>query len=851
MSGEISIPDEFFDESLRKKKFISIERIFSCVTILELIETLEMRYEINPEDDSYYDLNIRMMSEYEDLNSSGYKTKVIQQKTVEELIDYLNVWVEELQESYNDQREEKEIIKDVFLKKRNPWYGKGEEYEMFRMVDNKLFRIKFEKTYNKCLIKAVMKNIKTTKTPRDVQNFNDYYEGLDYPQLKEAIEKRHNIKIHVTSSLKKLDSLIKNKKNNDVILFSFNQHLGTVIEEYPTLEEFVDYPKIPLNFAKKTDIIIGAYDAEWEWDVTYEDGKRILKNKEPNLICLVYKNDKEVRKTFKNFNLFVRYVNQIVSSIGKDIYLYSHNGKKVEHQFLIQEKIKWYTRQGKVPDIKLQNIAGNSIKSFNWKFGERKALFFDTTLYMKMPLDSIAKNFDTITTKGHADLIEGMDKDLFYIEKKWDWKNAKDVEYCMNDALILFEFVDKFNIMINNIFKFDENTWTLSKSSVSAIDKNFIFNRYPEIQNTIAQASLFSESYIGGRNEIFFRGEVVVPEGYEIRSKDINSSYPYEMLQGVCGRFTGMLSEYPKTPIVGKRWMMLCLMKYKNKYDIPPLGIKHQSKLIFPNFIINPTLRFLFDFEFYKLKENLDIVKVFGIYEFDEIKFDFVQELFDIKSKIDKKDPMYAAIKVLINGCYGSLAMNLLRPFKEVKANCDLDVLFEEYFINPIDEKYSWMMAKNMIKTNVCYQAAACITAQARMHLWEKIVELKNNKTVKQVLYCDTDSVYFVCDKKMPITNDTFIGGWDEEIHKNMTVLTCKGHICDDVLTLKGKTKDGEVELNHNDILKNGLLYSNNSEWIIDSSTGVITVKSRDKFSKLEYNKGIVQSDGIVTPFDF
>lgn len=850
-TSEIDIPNNFFDEDTHRKKFISIERLYDCATLLDLKETLEYRFEIDPNDDHFYDLNIRMHSEYEIPSESRYKTKVIQQKTIEELIDYINDWIDELHEKYGDHREEKEIIVDIFLKKRNPWYGKGKKHNIYKIINNKMYHIKFENTINKCLIRAVMESIGKSKNCRDIENYDTYYKGLDFQELKRKIELRHEVTIHITSSYKKLSKLMANKQNFEVILFSFNQHIGVVREELPDVKpipggSIQDYY---INVPNREDIIIGTYDSEWEWE-KLEDST--LKNKEPNLICLIYEIEKnnKISKVFDNFGKFIRYVHQVISTNKKDMYLYSHNGKRVEHQFLIQEKIKWYKRQNKVPDIKLQNIAGNSIKSFNWKFGKNSAHFLDTSLYMNMTLDSIAKSFKTSNTKGHKDLKEGMDKQLFYETKKWDWKNKYDVEYCMNDALILFEFIISFNEMIIDIYEFEKQYWVLSKASVSAIDKMFIFNLYPDIKNNSEQAFLFGESYLGGRNEIFYRGVVDVPEGYEIRSKDINSSYPYEMLKGVLGKYLGQLQNIPESPVPGRRWMILCSITYKEEYVIPPLGIKQESKLIFPNIMKEPNFRFLFDHEYYELKDNLNITNICGIYEFEEVKFNFIKHLFNIKSKIDKKDPMYSAIKVLINGCYGSLAMNLLRPFKEIKANNDLEVLFEEFTIDKIDEELSWMMAKDLIDTPVCYQAAASITSQARMHLWSKIRELQNEKDVKQILYCDTDSIYFVCKKDFVTAKGDEIGEWDEDVHQNMTILTCKGYICDNKITLKGMTRNDGRVLDTSKILSDGLIYTNDAEWIINSKTGEIYLKSSTKYTSLQYNKGIVLNNGKVIPIN-
>lgn len=107
-------------------------------------------------------------------------------------------------------------------------------------------------------------------------------------------------------------------------------------------------------------------------------------------------------------------------------------------------------------------------------------MFIDTILYMDLPLSEIAKKFSTTVEKGHREWYENMDKDKWYLNKKWNYKNKDDIEYCMNDCNILLEFILKYNKFILDVYNdiYEEGDWALVKSSISAIFIIFFFIEY-------------------------------------------------------------------------------------------------------------------------------------------------------------------------------------------------------------------------------------------------------------------------------------------------------------------------------------------------------------------------------------
>lgn len=842
----------FNPEIFSELQYLEIIRINSCHTISELFDYLILAKELEGDTEYHYDMYIVISNDYDPPWQRGFRTKVIRQMTLNDLINYIEEWINELQEAYHDDRVNMDIIVDVFLRKINPWYGVGKEMKIFKILNNKPYTINFLKTINKCLLKCTLLSLGRSLKSREITNFNEYYDSnLNTLNLIQKIEERHTIQIKITSSFKTLEQYIQNKQEDEVILFSKNKHIGYLKQELPTINALELKEQKSLKVEKKSEIIYGAYDFEWEWVKQAEGKKFNFINKPPNLVTLIYKNENILtQKVFNSVKLFLQYISILVHNTSKNMYLYAHNAQRVEHQFIIEELIKDYTRNKKKPDIELNNINGKAIKSYSWNQSNYKRIYFyDTLLYMKMSLKNIAESYQTIAVKGHEAQGEQSDEE-FFRNKKWDWKDPKDVEYCMNDSKILLEFIEKFNEQTKSLFSiFNEDIWILNKSSISSINKDYIFSMYPNLSNDTEQAMLFAEAFYGGRTEIFFRGTIKPEQGIQLRVIDIKSAYPDVMINvGFHGRFIGYLNRIPKSTKLC-RWMMFAKVKYINKYRYPPLAIKKDGKLLFPNFITYQT-RFIFDFEYYELKSNLKIKEVIEVFGFEEQKFPFLKEIYDLKERSKDNKALYESTKVQINGCFGSLAMNLYRPSKSIVNMHEIEIeditCKDEVFYDQIFNDTYWRTSKDLITTNVCMQGAASITAYCRLKLWKKLCELREAGC--KPLYCDTDSVYFQCYEDYPHeANTKELGSWDEEIKSEMSIFSCKAYICDGKAVIKGMKKN-DVNIDATEVLQHGLRYIN-SEWRI-GVVGRIGLTDTEKFARLQYTKGCVKKNGRVVPFD-
>lgn len=815
--------------------------------------------------DNYYTVQIVMDSDF--LAVGGmvhFRTKTVKQMKLLDLVDEISSWMAVNNLKYNDNRVHQDIVKHFFIKRINPWFGSGKEFTLFRILGNAMVRVKFPKTRLKCLLVSVYQSLGIKKTTKDYKNYEKFYRDMPFDSVKMILEQKHNIKILITSSMKRLERNIAAWQPGTVLLFSLNSHLGSVHFETPDLPPSArdSYPVKALDdeFVSIRDIVVGSVDCEWSWE-QLKDSKFSHVNLSPNLVGFTWiACGVKEQRVFPSFERFIVFLCAKTMDLQKPFYIYSHNGKRVEHQFLIYERIRQSLRKKQTPKIELKNIAGTSIKSFTWEFPGSKVKFIDSMLYMTMSLKNISRSYNLPCTKGHEDFlalnIPEDDPDYkekqnqFYLNKKWDHRNPKDAAYVLEDTDICLQFCLKFNQQIQEIFKLGPDTWALCKPSVSAIDKTVIFNQYPELENTRDEALTFSEGYCGGRTEAFFRGEVVLQPNEKIFTQDINSSYPYQMRKGTAGQFLRTIRDQPfhihlqQEP--GTRRLHIATISYRTRYIIAPLAVKHEGVLIFPN-IMNPRTLFLYDFEYDELKDNLNIFRIHATFVFKEMQFTCMDELFEMKSKMKSDPPAYTAIKVLINGMYGCLAMNLIRQQKQVLTNTEIDRKPNDVFLTTaIDDTHSWFASKEIISTKTCFQGAAFTTAQARMHLWKRIdMELRLGH---KVLYCDTDSLYAVSDKSYQPEVTTELGGWDYEELDSLTVLGCKSLIKNNKLMCKGIIDTKKVVIPE-DILETGLDYTN-VEWKISFVDCKIYIATENKHASLRYNKGVTTSSGFVLPFD-
>lgn len=219
-------------------------------------------------------------------------------------------------------------------------------------------------------------------------------------------------------------------------------------------------------------------------------------------------------------------------------------------------------------------------------------------------------------------------------------------------------------------------------------------------------------AYTGGRCEVFKIGKYS-----NVNIYDINSLYPYIM----------SIAKFPETayakkttklkPDSEKFQILNCLIEQTT--EIPPLCLKYDKKLIFPNGVIrgywtNQELNYMIQNKYGK------VIQIFSGLEYDWKGYIFkniIYELYDLRMK--SKGYEKQIFKIIMNGGYGKFAQDKTI----IQYNPDLKIIEEvEKFDYPAQSNYIWSIV---------------IASLAKIELHKHLAIYKDD-----VLYCDTDSLH-------------------------------------------------------------------------------------------------------------
>jgi hypothetical protein len=263
----------------------------------------------------------------------------------------------------------------------------------------------------------------------------------------------------------------------------------------------------------------------------------------------------------------------------------------------------------------------------------------------------------------------------------------------------------------------------------------------------------FFKGYYGGRTECFFRGILKATPEEPICAGDINSMYPFIMLEGKLPviselRYTlnlepeTFISEYLSFPGMSD----VLVYAPKQKYQILPCRI--DSKLLFPH----GTFRghYCHNELVYAVKNGYKILKVFKTFyspTFCNPFREYVSTIYTERKKAEKIPGMVVvalALKILLNGLYGKFAQikecsSLLPVDVAIKKANVKGIILDSLSTITIEGKPFILLKEKLegeklpLQSNVIW--SAYITAGGRVLLHQKLVEY-------QGFYCDTDCIY-------------------------------------------------------------------------------------------------------------
>lgn len=473
---------------------------------------------------------------------------------------------------------------------------------------------------------------------------------------------------------------------------------------------------------------------------------------------------------------------------------------------------------------------------WNATINNGKAVFIDTANYCVISVEQLGN--DLGKPKGIVDFTNVSDDELR--------------KYCVNDVEILEEFVLAYVKFISDnqlgTFKM-----TLASQSLTAWRRRFMFKTVV-IHDNWRALSLERKSYHGGRTECFYIGEAPEQDYYYV---DVNSMYPFIMKES---RVPTVLLKQILTTDLDK--LQKCVNKYYVIADVeidtllPAYPLVHKDKLLFP---IGKFRTVLHHRELSYALQHDHITKVHRICVYDHAPIfgHYVDFFYALKkqTKIDGNKSWNIISKYFLNSLYGKMAQTgVIQEIVpgEYKMIIERTQGHELHTFNyPSEINWFGTIIRETRKGESSYSFPACagaITANARMYLWS-LIECADRQNV---YYCDTDSLIVNkqgYDNLAPFLNNDTLGMLKlEKSSPFMHIFGAKDYAFGSDFKHKGISPKAKYL---GRFKWQALQFGGIFPWMNEGTSVLPSAKYIVKQRKEDYRKGVVASDGYVTPLIF
>jgi hypothetical protein len=256
---------------------------------------------------------------------------------------------------------------------------------------------------------------------------------------------------------------------------------------------------------------------------------------------------------------------------------------------------------------------------------------------------------DTVSKKEYKEYCER------YKGKLWNLRRELYL-YCQTDCIALHQIIVKFQKQIHSLLKIDITKYpTLSSIAFSGFRANFMKkDQIPKILSKLHYT--LKQSYFGGITEVY-KGK-----GFNINSYDVNSLYPFAMVNnpmpvGQPTHFSGDISLKNKDTL-GFFKVKVSAPEGLNKPTLPfRLETENGIRTVFP---VGTWTCWYFSEEIKdKIKDGykFEILEGF-LFEKSYIFTEYINLLYKIKCNTDSSDSMYYIAKLLMNALYGRFGLN-------------------------------------------------------------------------------------------------------------------------------------------------------------------------------------------------
>lgn len=441
-------------------------------------------------------------------------------------------------------------------------------------------------------------------------------------------------------------------------------------------------------------------------------------------------------RTWKEFKDFLLLLSNFVPN-RKIIYV--HNlGFEFHH--LLNVTIDWdvFARKARKP-----------IKAYNSQYNiELRCSYFLTNT----SLENLAKNMNLSIRK----LTGNLDYGLIRTEKTS--LTIEETAYCENDVLVLYEAIEKIKKEYKHVALIPLTQTGRVRQVVKKTyqrDTNYKSKISKMLPSTIEEFVMLNRAFTGGYTHANALHAGLINEN--VYNADLTSSYPSVMVA----------EKYPMTGFEKQESLELPdSNKYAYILEVTFTNIRNKVYNTFLSshksldnhgmhidvdngrIIKAESVRYvLTDIDFMIALKAYDIesYSINSLWvarkEYLNTKFiKYILELYGYKTSLKgtSQEDLYMRSKEQINSLYGMTVTNTIRD--DVLFNSGL---WRENILSKQEIEDKLMEQKNSGKSFLNYAWGVWVTAYARRNLWSAILSINND-----VIYCDTDSVYYFNDKK-------------------------------------------------------------------------------------------------------
>nr|YP_009710567.1 DNA polymerase type B [Amanita pseudoporphyria]QFZ98516.1 DNA polymerase type B [Amanita pseudoporphyria] len=555
--------------------------------------------------------------------------------------------------------------------------------------------------------------------------------------------------------------------------------------------------------------------------------------------------------------------------------LYAHNFSSFDGILIFESLVKMCEEY----DYKLDPlIKDNKIISVKMRFGRVSGTkyryyieFHDSLLLLLSSLEKLSKTF----LKDNPELQKMNNKALLKLLLNENYRNElselefydRITSYCERDTVSLAFIIFTFAHLIYNRYQLNIHKYPTLPSLAFAIFKSkYMKTKIQQIQGEVNQ--FIRNSYTGGH-----------VDAYKLYSNKLTYMYDFiSLYPTVMSKFKlpiRLINHFKGNPLDANYSIdylnsdelasfIKCDIFVDSSINRPVFQTRINNKTMCATGLFKNQHVFLPEMLEYSRLTNNKIRIIDGsitegyIFKCENIFYDYINSLFEIKKSVNKNDPMYLISKILMNSLYGRFGLKpALSQFSMVDTHLIDTFILENKLhvsdiIEMIDSNKSFIVSNKVIDTlDINVAISSAITAYARTIMAPLLLD----ESIP-VLYTDTDS--FVTEIDLSLTKYKHVihnnlGGLKlENIFKEFIAISPKvygGILLNDskIIKVKGFKNKIEFETFKDLLFNNKNIILNQSKWFKSFKNGSINIKNNPYTLSMNENKRIIDFNSLTT----